>query len=130
MINVSSQEQEDLKRLNNSLACVFMLDREIEGQKFEEVYQEALKLIGQETDEEIWKAVVEWVYYCLKRRYSEEKAEELFEEVDFRKHSRKEVTNMLETMPEKLIDYASQKAKKEIALRNGIQITSPFGTAL
>ena len=68
-------------------------------------------MVSKESNEELWKAIIEWIRIQLKRKHSEENIE--FFNADLSKYGRREVKSMLETMTEKLIDLGEQKGQQK-----------------
>ena len=127
LVDVPHQAKELLLRLRNTLAAVFLLEQDIDDVEFREVFREAFHLLENEPDDEIWLAIVGWVYVKLCRK-SPEQANELFDEIDFSKFSRKEVTTMLETVSAKLWAGGKQEGMLEGSLVRLVKIlkrTSP-----
>ena len=116
LVDVPRISKEMLKEIGNILAGVFLLEHEIHGEEFSKAFQEALDLFDRETDDEIWKAVAEWLSVLLRRRHPLD-AVKLMQEIDFTKHNRQEVKTMLATMPEKLIAYGEQKGIAKSIIR-------------
>ena len=65
-------------------------------------------MISKEPNEELWKAIIEWIRIQLKRKHLEKNID--FFNADLSKYGRREVKSMLETMTEKLIGTGEQKA--------------------
>lgn len=116
LVDIPRISKEMLKEIGNVLAGVFLLEHEIHGEEFSKAFQEALDLFDRETDDEIWKAVAEWLSVLLRRRHPLD-AVKLMQEIDFTKHNRQEVKTMLATMPEKLIAYGEQKGIAKSIIR-------------
>ena len=123
LINVPKLNVEQLEQIDNTLAGIFLLEKEIGSEKFAEILRKSLNVIEKETDDELWKAVVEWIFIKLKGKHPSS-LPELWKNIDLENNNRKEVITMLETMPEKLfadgkkegIREGKEEGIKEIAL--------------
>jgi len=113
LIDIPRYDIEKLKEIGNSLSGVFLLEHE--SDELESSLKEALEMIAKEPNEELWKAIIEWIKPKLKQNLPE-KAGEILENLDLEKYSRKEINTMLETMPRKMFDLGEQKG-----LQKGIQ---------
>lgn len=129
LIDIPRYSEEKLKQIGNSLAGVFLLEHERKSkEEFETNLKEALAIIGQEPDKELWKEIIQWIVVLLKRVFPEKG--ELLENLDFEKHKRKEIQSMLETMHKKLVgwgrDEGRQQGIREVAinlLKEGMEIS-------
>jgi predicted transposase YdaD len=113
LVDVSHYEESTLKQMGNSLAGVFLLEQERDSkEQLEMALKEALEIVNNEPDEELWKAIIEWIVVKLKREFPE-KMGEVLDDLDFAKHSRKEIKSMLETMPKKLFTLGKQEGIRD-----------------
>ncbi len=115
LVDIPRIDNDKLKQLNNALAGIFLLERNHSPEEFEKVYEEAVDLFDGVGNDELWKSIARWVARYLKREYPEK--QDLIEELDFDKRNRKEMSDMLETMPKKLVEYGKAEQKKAIAVR-------------
>jgi predicted transposase YdaD len=112
LVDIPRVNQDTLKRIGNCLSGIFLLEQEINSQEFEDSLLQALEFIDQETDDELWKAIIDWLLMLLKREMPD-KVVDAIKKVDLSKHSRQEVRSMLETMPKKLVAYGREEGRKE-----------------
>ena len=116
LIDIPRYDEKKLKKIGDTLAGVFLLEHESESKEdFNKRLKEALAIIAQEPNEELWQSVAQWIAEKLKRKLPGDEAEKLLENLDFEKYSKKEIKTMLETMPEKLITWGKDEERKTIA---------------
>lgn len=119
LIDIPRYDAARLKQIGNSLAGVFLLEHESKEGNFETILQESLDIIGQEDDYELWKSIVEWVIAKLKRELPQQ-AGQMLGNVDFNRHSKKEIKNMLETTAKRWFASIEEKGRRQ-GLQEGIR---------
>jgi predicted transposase YdaD len=112
LVDIARCDAERLKQLGNSLAGVFLLEHDLQGEEFTTAMQEALDLIDQDADEPLWRAIATWISVRILREMPDEAAE-ILGKLDIAKYDRKEIRSMLETMPKKLFAMGIQKGRQE-----------------
>jgi predicted transposase YdaD len=112
LVDIARADPQRLQQLGNSLAGVFLLEHDLQGEEFAAAMQQAFDLIDQDTDEPLWRAIVTWITARILREMPEQAAEVL-DKLDLDKRDRKEIRSMLETMPKKIFALGMQKGRQE-----------------
>ncbi len=121
LVDIPRIDRAKLEQIGDCLSGVFLLEQDIKRPEFEGTLRDALEIIDRETDEELWKAIIDCILLLLKRK-APEKVLEVIENVDLNKHTRKEIRSMLETMPAKLVSFGKEEGRKEEARESIIEV--------
>ncbi len=129
LIDISKQEE--LEKQANALAAVFLLEKENPNANLEETIKKAISWMKNEPNYELWKTLMKWVARFL-QDHRNPSNKDILDDLDFENKNKEEITTMIETLPQRLIDqgaktgYEKGLAKGEVlGLIQGIGYTYP-----
>lgn len=116
LVDIPRLSEEKLKQLHNSLAAVFLLERDMPGEQYEEVLKMALEFIVKDADSELAKSLYQWILRRFQEKTEESVLQKVIQEISPQTEQIQELKTMLELMPQKLIDFGKQEGEQ-----NGIR---------
>lgn len=111
LLDIPRYDPQELKKMGNTLAGVFLLEREVKDQDVESFLKDGLSIIGKEQDYEIWKQVIYWLLAKLDRELPDE-ARSVLAQIDLERQTKQEVTTMLETVPRRILAKGQQEGMR------------------
>ncbi len=104
---VDISKQEELEKQANALAAVFLLEKENPNANLEETIKKAISWAENESNYELWKTFMKWVARFL-QDHRNPSNKDILDDLDFENKNKEEITTMIETLPQRLIDQGAK----------------------
>ncbi len=124
LVDVSQQGVDKLQGLANSIAGVFLLEKEDFENDWQEKFDTAIQWFDKEENSELWKALFHWLAYHLANKLSPKDSDNIIDEIDFENKSKQEIYTMIQTLPDRIYQDGEIQGLAKGMLK-GLSWTSP-----